>query len=1353
MSKAPIKELLFGRLALAGRLVTEEQIADCLELQRRYEEQGGPVPRLGELLAMKGYMTADQVKAVLEGQHSRREGLFGEIALRWRLLTAQDLEAALETQRAQDRVGKHRSRLGEILVEKGLLRPHQVRAILDAQGKRIIHCSGCNARFNVAQFRAGARLVCAKCGATTVLGETERHVADHSPLDVQNTVWISEAELAKVAEATGSGVFPGAGDESGTGSGLQTALQIGGFEILSRLGSDGVSNLCKARSLSTGDLVTIKVMRSRGAVDEKFLAGFQENSKGAVYLDHPNLKRVYEVGADRGRYFVAEEYVEGRSLKRHLETVGRMSPAEAVDCACQLAEALAYGHGRGIVHGDVRPSNVVIDRKGQARLSGLGVAKDAVLTLHYLGKDAPSTPFYLAPEAAVDTAKVDARSDVYSLGACLYHMLTGRPPYVGQGSLEVLMRLTQENPVPPGQIVPDLPQALTGLVMQMLSAEPDERPQTVAEVLARLRQLAPKLGPVKPLIAESTGTSLGTGLGTGAGTRAGTGTGTAGRPGRPPAGPRPAQPSRHAPQHSASGGSAAMSVFVVLVVLGVAAGGVWLFMNSRIGPPAPQGRPAAQRPAPVPAQPPAEPQADPAARLYSEAITFAEKNAGDDKVIAARFKAIVDAHPGSIYGSRYARDRYVKHLGMAGNRALDELARSRTAEEKGDFTAGLAALAAWRKEFADAPDEVRERGRRMEGTILAAQETYVARRLKEAETLSVAGRHGEAKEALARLGAGLTPEGAAAVAAKLKEVSDREIASADAATRQRLEEEKRKREEAERLAREERARQLVERLARLRPEVAELIGRRDFDGARDLVAAARRDAAGTEGAAAVEETGEVLELCASFHGAAIKAINAGKIQALIRFDGKPKQAVAADARTVTLDLGNNVQPKLPWDRFEGRDICEMARVFVPRDDGKLALAYAVYAAAQGQDGEAQRFLDLAAKGGAESAAARAAIDRGWLLTEKERRARADEAVRLAERAEKLRGEAAAVVAEWNLPKAAELFAAARRELAGTSAEAPLAQAEEALGLLAGFHGGFVAALKARKNNPAVKYQNRPRPVADAGTTGVTLDVEGVPARLQWAAIPATDLAWLALNNSDQQDANSLAGCALFLDLAGARNKALETMALAEKAGLRSAAPRAVLAARTLLSAEERKRRDDEERALAERFEKLRGAAAILAAGGDYDKAAQGLAAARAELSGTPYDARRAQIEEALGLAGAFNRVFMAGLKKAQAGAKMRYAGQPRRVTAGDAAGVTLDVEGSATRLAWGVFPPRDVCALARTYLDSKDGPMLLGYALFCSARGEVEEAARSLAAAEKLEARSPAARAVIENQWLLPPKQ
>ena len=279
-------------------------------------------------------------------------------------------------------------------------------------------------------------------------------------------------------------------------AGAGAAPRIGGYEVLSRLGSDGVSAVCKARRLEGGGLVALKVLRTEGAVDAKMQRAFREAGRKVVYLNHPNLKRVYEIGIDRGRIFLAEEFIEGQSLKRHLDTVGRMLPSDAMDAARQLAGALAYGHERDIVHGDVRPSNVVIDESGNARLSGLGVPKDAVLNLRYLGREASAIPFYLAPEAAVDPARADARSDVYSLGAVLYHMLTGRPPYSGSGSLEVLMRLAQESLVPPEQIDPRLPPELCRLVRAMLAPEPDDRPQGMNDVKNRLGGLIRSLSPL-----------------------------------------------------------------------------------------------------------------------------------------------------------------------------------------------------------------------------------------------------------------------------------------------------------------------------------------------------------------------------------------------------------------------------------------------------------------------------------------------------------------------------------------------------------------------------------------------------------------------------------------------------------------------------------------------------------------------------------------------------------------------------------------------------------------------------------------------------------------------------------------
>ena len=738
--------------------------------------------------------------------------------------------------------------------------------------------------------------------------------------------------------------------------------------------------------------------------------------------------------------------------------------------------------------------------------------------------------------------------------------------------------------------------------------------------------------------------------------------------------------------------------------------------------------------------------------LYGEAMRYAEDNVGDDKVIAARFKEIVAKYPNSVYGNRYAADKYVKYLGQAAGRDLDALERARSAlEDKGDFKASLAAYEAWRRDYAGAADDVLARGRRTEGAILAAQRAYLEKRFKEADALAAGGDYDGARKALDGLRGSVSPEGAAYIAERIAEFDKRQLATADAATRQRLEAERLKREAEELRAREEKTRQLAEQAARLRPEVAELVGRRDFGKVRETIATFRKEAAGTDHLAAAAEIEEVAGLCAEFHKALAAAASAGGPEALIRFDGKPRQIMAADEQAVTLDLGNNVHPRLPWDNFAGADICELARPFVPRDNGRMMLAYAVYAAALGQDAEAARYLELAGKNGVRSPAASAAAADGWLLTAKERKRRAEEAARLAERAETLRAEAASALAEWNFARARESFAAAGQELAGSVYEARMAQADEAVGLLSGYHGVLVAALKARKGNPTIKYHNRARSIAAAGATGVTLDIDGVPTKLPWCELSPKELGWLALNHCDQKDPSSLAGCALFLDMAGDVKQALDALDMAEKAGLRSGAARAAIEGQFLLTIEEKKRRADEARQLDERFARLCSEVAALAVAGDFEKAQKTLDAAKEELAGSDLAPRRARLEEATVLAMAFHKVFMAGLKSGKSNARLNYAGQPRRVTGASATGVTLDVEDSTVPLAWSLFPAKEVCALARASVNQKDGASLLGYALFCSLRGESAEALRALADAEKAGSRSAAARAAIEGKWLEPP--
>ncbi len=969
MAKTPIKELLFGRLATAGRFITEEQIAECVELQERYRAKGGPAPRLGEILAMKGYMSPDQVRAVLDGQHNRREGLFGEIAVRWRFAERESLEKALELQREMDAAGKHRSRIGEILVGRGELQPHQVRAILDAQGKRIVHCSGCSARFNVAHFRGGARVKCPKCGATTVMGEGERHVTDESPLDVVNTIWLSKEEEERTA---------GLGEESDTAA--QRALEIGGYEMLSRLGSDATGVICKARHLATDNMVALKIMRPDPQLGKDFLERFVEETRQAVLLDHPGLKRIYEVGSDRGRYFLAEEFIEGKSLKRQLEQVGKLTPSEAIDVADQIAEALEYGHRKGIVHGDARPSNVILDQTGRARLAGLGVAKDAALNLRYFGRDASNVPFYLAPEQAVDAARTDARSDIYSLGAMLYHMVTARPPYAGQGSLEVLMRLTQEPLISPRQIVPELSKELSALITEMLAAEPDERPQTIAEVRSKLRLAGGTLRvqgaasarpatastervptpsePVKPVVRDRLAAEA--------------------------FGERRYARERFTGRRKSSSGTPVVIGVVVAVLALLGLGGYLLAQaskNEETGRRKPPPR-RSRDPLAIPKEP-----AEPDYRLFAEAARYAENNIGDDDEIRKRFKAVLDRYPGSEYADQ-ARQRYAKHLKLSARRTLGAIKRDRPkTEDKGDFLTSMTAVDGWLSKYAaanDGPakgvlDDLLKQGRDLKGNVNQARTGFIARKTLEIDKLIEARDFTGARGLLDVLSKLVSEKGAGLIAEKTRKLEDAAKAHKEAERLARLEAERLAREDLERRKKEAVRRALAEKFEKFRMGIAKLTAERQLEKALGEVAVARAEFGATVHETKRARMEEGLQLYAVFYKGLTGGVRTAKGKPTLEFAKKRYPVVEIKGQKISLDLGIKGKMILPWRAFAAADLAALGGIYVDEKDGSSRLGCAIFCAMVGSQKAAAEQLAAATKLGTKTEGVKAVLDGKLLL--------------------------------------------------------------------------------------------------------------------------------------------------------------------------------------------------------------------------------------------------------------------------------------------------------------------------------------------------------------------------------------
>ncbi|QDV15518.1 Serine/threonine-protein kinase PK-1 [Gimesia panareensis] len=275
-----------------------------------------------------------------------------------------------------------------------------------------------------------------------------------------------------------------------------SGMQLEHFVIRERIGRGGMGAVFRAIDTRLDRVVALKVLSPGQSRDAGSVKRFQNEAKAAARLDHENISRVFYIGEDQGLNFIAFEYVKGTNVREIIQSRGILPAAEAVNYALQIASALKHINKAGVVHRDIKPSNIIITPGGRAKLVDLGLARkdsdNASADLTTAGTTL-GTFDYISPEQAKDPRNVDVRSDIYSLGCTLYHMLTGEPPY-GEGTvLQKLLDHSGKNVPDPAAINKQLPRELSLIVQKMMASDPDERFQTPEELMFHLMQVAGQL--------------------------------------------------------------------------------------------------------------------------------------------------------------------------------------------------------------------------------------------------------------------------------------------------------------------------------------------------------------------------------------------------------------------------------------------------------------------------------------------------------------------------------------------------------------------------------------------------------------------------------------------------------------------------------------------------------------------------------------------------------------------------------------------------------------------------------------------------------------------------------------------
>ena len=260
------------------------------------------------------------------------------------------------------------------------------------------------------------------------------------------------------------------------------------YEVTKKIGSGGMADVYLAQDRLLGRQVALKILSSRYAHDEQFIERFRREASSAASLNHPNIVQIYDRGEAEGTYYIAMEYLEGRSLKEIILKYAPLSPDLVVSVSAQILEALRFAHRRDIIHRDIKPQNIIVDNDGRVKVTDFGIARAGSASTMTEAGSILGTAHYLSPEQAQGQS-VEAASELYSLGVVMYEMVTGRLPYDGDNPVTIAMQHVHENPAPPRSIVPDLPLNLEAVILRSLGKKPTDRYLTAQAFLEDLKRV------------------------------------------------------------------------------------------------------------------------------------------------------------------------------------------------------------------------------------------------------------------------------------------------------------------------------------------------------------------------------------------------------------------------------------------------------------------------------------------------------------------------------------------------------------------------------------------------------------------------------------------------------------------------------------------------------------------------------------------------------------------------------------------------------------------------------------------------------------------------------------------------